>query len=341
MKNFATMASICAAVCSGCGSKSELDSDKDKAPVLSLLFNVDNSYRTLVKCAVDGSVIKCDEASRAPIPSLSSFRVSSFSSDWETFKFLEGPNGCFEGTQLGKVSDLEKIDTLEAVKTDDSCNPVVRLIDDSGTIVQEWGLVKPGVPEYFSRYLSPLRTFRLQVRNTEGESCRIQMRLKDNQAYSEVIINESDLTFSSGFSLHYSLEEHALKASVKKGEGFTYHWTPALDTAPLIAAGMDDAAVLQMLEQNLADFLVLRVSDPYGHQITCKVSDSAVGSVSIPGELMGLMERSAGFNLTRYRLLKGNVSPTAQIIWLMTIGEYTDRTDIGGVSGSLTIDIKE
>jgi hypothetical protein len=186
-----------------------------------------------------------------------------------------------------------------------------------------------------------MQIYQLQVRNTEGEECKLPIRLKNEHAYSDAAINEVQFDFGSGFSLHFDTSIHSQGATIHKGKPFVYHWAPALDTAPLIAAGMDDSAVMDLLNRNTLDFIVLKASDPYGHNITCKVPDAPLGSIEIPGELMGRLERSAGFRLTRYKFLRQSISETSELIWLATIGEYVDRTDIGAVSGGLIVKLTE
>lgn len=322
--------------CSG----SDDPAEKDEKVTFTLLHN--NTYTSLVKCAVSGDGIKCDESTRSPIPPLSLYRPFAGIDAWKTIPFIEGPDGCFEGYQGAKNNEgPDTVTPLESITKNDSCAPVIRLLDGEGQKLNEFKVLSGSpLPNNYSRLLSSLEEHTLQVRNVNGaDRCTMSYKLGGDKKERELEINEADVKFSSLFSLHYDINKHPPKSTSSKSADFTYNWTPALDTAPLIAAGMSDSDVIALLEKHLGDFVILRASDSYGRALTCKARDAVTGAITIPASLMGRFDGSTSFSITRYQYVRKPLSSNAEVLLLIAVAEYEDRTDTGAISGGLTVNI--
>lgn len=318
-------------------SKSANSSASEQSKNLSFILEFDNTYQTFVPCAVSGGKIDCS-GGRQEIPNLSQFRPY-----WNTNKtFIEQladlPDGCHDGT----IEDNSRI-AVDKIETPTGCRFKFRLYRETDTLApwEEFGQptrTDPSTP--ISGRLSFLTKYNFQIVNVDnGGACEQNVLHRATSSASSTSISEAitmepgELPFTGLFSLAPA-PETLNSPSLSKDQDFEFKFQPALDTAPLISAGVTDDSITEYLASYLGDFLVLYAEDSYGHKAFCKAPDVAAGSIRVPSETLRLFNGTTGFRVIRYKISRTKLG-AADMKILMKVGMYRDGTDAWGPQGGV------
>lgn len=338
MKSFSKLLGILLIATIGTGACSSKSGDSaSTSDKVSFLLEFDNTYQTFIPCAVSGGKIDCS-GNRQVIPNLSFFRPYWNTNATFIDKLASAPLGC----QAGTLTDNSRIN-VDKIETPSGCRFSFRLYRETDAL-QPWKefsqpvRTDPSTP--ISGSLSFMTKYNFQVVNIDnGGDCeqsvlhRVSSSASATSVTDKVYLGAGQLPFTGLFSIAPSLETLNI-TSISKNQNFDFKFQPALDTAPLIAAGITDDTIREYLTPFLGDFVVLYIEDSYGHKAFCKAQDAVTGAITVPANILSLFNGTTGMRAIRYKVNQTNLG-SAEFKVLMKVGMYRDGTDAWGSEGGV------
>jgi hypothetical protein len=306
----------------------------DSPTKVTFLLNWNNTRGTFVDCRPDGTTIVCD-SKEDTVPHFSKFSAYVDLDNWSVAKLASREAGCFTNEVTGDLVPVERIEKR------DTCNLEVRWYE---------GEVAEGVPR--STWSQPAgsatdptisasfpflkkQTMKL-VNARDGSQCTqaARYRWKTRDSTLDYQVAGTALTFSGLFSLQ-ATPATLEKKTASKADDFLFNFSPAIDTAELVAAGVTDETVADYFSSHMGDFLYLEAADSHGHKAYCKVPDSLEGTITVPRDIMQGFSGNTTFRITRYKLTRASLTESAELMTVVRVGMYTEGNDVQGQTGGV------
>lgn len=312
----------------------------------SLVFNINNSLETFVKCApsADGSKIDCSGPANI-LPTFSSFTPMADIESWSESQKAAQAEGCFEGSLDGNPLPVR------STSGQDQCHLEIwsyKGTNTDGVPLQTWTQAynsNPGV--VFSKWFPFLRQYTF-LAHLIGSQCSNSLTVQNSTTNQYDVgemsftLGEGKLTWSTLFSLGFP-DDVRKTATASKTADFKVPFQPAIDSSALIAQGATDNNADQYFKDHMGDYVWLSIKDSHGAKAYCKKADSLVGEFVVPAAIMAKFDGSTSFSLSRHKLTKTSLSDSLDLVASVVVNQYSLGTDASGAklaAGSWSVFVK-
>lgn len=325
----------------GACSPSENNGASEELPKkLSIVLSHDNSYSTFLKCISSGTTFDCSGQPQV-VPTFGAMEGLVDIEQSAMDKIAKMADGCYSEIPSGQASPM-----LISMLDNDKCLYRYQLFRgdsaQTGSKMTEWSALNgasfSGLFPYLSKY-----TF-AAVDTDFNDQCTRRYLYQERPTYSQITkeftLAPGSITFSSLFSLQLAPIMSGITTASRNAD-FNVSYIPAVNTQELIDNGATNENVLDMLTPHLGDFILMSITDSRGQKAFCKKTDAIEGTITVPTSVMQKLYGNTSFVLTRYKIIKKQLSPNAEIVVNLRINQYTSGTDAyGQVNGKLTVNIQ-
>lgn len=334
------IAAMVVTLLSGCSALEDSESSEELPKKLSIVLSHDNSYSTFLKCSSSGTTFDCSGQPQV-VPTFGAMEGLVDIEQSAMDKISKMKDGCYSEVPTGQASPM-------LISSVDNKKCIYRYqlhrgeSAQTGTKVSEWtalnGASFSGLFPYLTKY-----TFTAVDTDFNSECTRrylYQERPTYSQFTKEFTLSPGSITFSSLFSLQLAPSMSGVTTASRNAD-FSVSYIPAVNTQELIDNGATDESIRDLLTPHLGDFILLSMTDSRGRKAFCKKADALEGTLTVPSAVMQKLYGSTAFVLTRYKIIKKQISPNAELVVNMRVNQYTTGTDAyGQVNGQLTVNIQ-
>lgn len=320
----------------GCDKKEDLSS---KGPKLSFVLEQDNSYSTFLRCVASDGTISCGGQPEV-VPTFGAVSAYRDLENSSLSQIANQADGCYLDMPKGEPSVILDNNNKQ-------CRLSARVYKGdqvTGVPWLEW--TDPGISRPFSGTFPYLNLYTMDLVNTDDlPECELSLLVQERPGYGQFtnkfLVAPGRITFSSLFSLQVDPSMSEI-TTASKNAPFTFKYIPAINSSELIAAGITDASINDFLTPHLGDFLILNFKDKYGHSGYCRKTDAIIGSIEIPASIMSRFNGTTSFVVSRYKIIKRQLTENSELVTTFKVGMFTAGTDAyGQVNGQYSVWVQQ
>lgn len=331
---------VAATLLSACSPSENNGSSEDAPKKLSIVLSHDNSYSTFLKCSSSGTTFDCSGQPQV-VPTFGSMEGLVDIEQSAMDKIANMADGCYSEVPTGEASPM-----LISMLDNNKCRYRYQLFrgetSQTGSKMTEWSALNGAS---FSGSFPYLAKYTFAAVDTDfNDQCTRRYLYQERPTYSqftkEFTLSPGSITFSSLFSLQLAPTMSGVTTATRNAE-FNIDYIPAVNTQELIDGGATTDNILDLLTPHLGDFILLSITDSRGKKAFCKKADAIEGTLTVPASVMQKLYGNTSFVLTRYKIIKKQLSPNAELVVNLRVNQYTTGTDAyGQTNGKLIVNIQ-